>query len=294
LKKITKYFLQAIVALVIAIIILTAMESFLGFDASRALLGPKASSGEVNALNHQLELDKPFFLRTIGRIGNLLKGDLGNSYIFHQPVVTILFDAVWSSINLALPALIIGLVLGLIAGIILAYFKKGKARRIVVLSSVFLLPSLIVSTIVVYGIGYLMEVPLPSFITAVGILSLIPFFTTMLTVFESFSSILETDGTYFLRSLGFSEVRIVTRYALKLVAIPLISNLSTVALYVFSATVFVEIIFSRQGFGNLILLATERFDYPLIVGTSLFVIFLFGILNIIVGFALYAFDPRLR
>lgn len=295
MKTIVRNIIQALIAIVIAILMLTATESILRIDAARVLLGPKPSLEEVNALNHQLGLDKSFLPRTLDRIGNLINGDLGNSYVFHQSVRVILLDAVGSSINLAVPALLIGLVLGLLVGILLAYWRNRLARTIVVLfSSVALLPSLVVSTIIVYGVGYLLEVPLPSFMTAVGILSLIPFFTTTLTVFESYSNILENDGTYFLRSLGFSEVIIAYRYALKLAAIPLISNLSTVALYLFSATVFVEIIFSQQGLGNLILLATERFDYPLIVGTSLFVIIFFGALNILIGFVLYAFDPRIR
>jgi peptide/nickel transport system permease protein len=295
MRTIVRRILESLCAVVLAVMMISAAEGFVGVDVARVLLGTKPSEAEVSALRHQLGLDKRLPERVFVRVARAAVGDLGQSYVYHRPVGGLLLDAAANSARLLIPSLVFGSAVGILLGIAAAYYS-GKVLRslLVIVSSVALLPSLIVGTLVVYGLGYRLNLITPSFPAAVAVLSLVPLAVTALATYNEYVRILGSDYTRAGRSLGVPEWQIVFRFSPRVAVVGLISNITYVALYLLTATVFVEIAFALPGLGNLLLAATDRFDFPVITGVSLAVVCFFGLMNTLTGIALYAADPRTR
>jgi ABC-type dipeptide/oligopeptide/nickel transport system permease component len=294
MRTILKHTLESLISILLALLLIGVSESIIEVDVARTQLGTKASQKDVNVLKHQLGLDKSFFKRIISKIVRIGKGDLGTSYVYHKPVASLLKAALKSSLRLISPAIFLGGFLGIIMGIWVAY-SPGEIKKyiLLILSSMGLLPSIILSTLVVYGFGFKLGWFSPSFWSGVILLSLIPFSVISLTTFFEYSKILRSDDIRALKSYGFHGFYIIL-YSLKRFGIALTSNLTTLFLYLLTGTLFIEIIFSLSGLGNLLLNSAERFDYPIILGTSFLIILFFGLMNFISGVALYGFDPRTR
>jgi peptide/nickel transport system permease protein len=265
------------------LLLIGASESIIGVDVARTLLGPKPSQEEVAALKRQLGLDRSFVVRTYSRSIAAMKGDLGESYVFRQPVAGLLFQSSGNSFRLIVPALFFGGLAGVTLGIWIAYHPGGMRRHLLnAATSVALLPSLVLSTLVVYGLGYKLGWISPSHSIAVVLLSFVPLFITALTTFQEYAIILQSDYTRAARSQGFPEWMIALQ-SLKPAAVGLTTNFTNLALHILTATVFIEMIFSLPGLGSLLLTATERFDYPVITGVSLCVVLFFSLMNIFSG-----------
>lgn len=295
MRFIGSHLLQSLAAVALGLLLIALAESIIAVDIARTLLGVKASLGEVNALRQQLGLDLPFFERVANRIWNALHGDLGESYVFRQPVAPLVFEALRHSLRLVIPALTIGATAGVVIGIWAAY-SPSAGRRIVLaaFSALALLPTLVLSTLAVYAIAYKLGWGDSSELTAIGILALGPVALTALGARDQYFAILNSDHIRAARSLGFPEWRIATRLAFKVASVALISLLTTLLISLMMGTMFVEITFAMPGLGSLLLVATERLDYPIVMGIVVVFVVSFGLMNLLSGVALYGLDPRTR
>jgi peptide/nickel transport system permease protein len=286
---------ESLGAIALALILINISSSIIGVDVARTLLGPKPTEEEVHALNHQLGLDRPFLERVVTQVWRALHGDLGASYVFRQPVASLLIKAVSHSLRLIIPALLIGGLSGPLIGIWVAYRPtKRHHLMLAALTGLALVPTLVLSTLVVFGIGYKLGWLPPSLITAVILLALGPLSLMALTACNEYSRILESDYIRAARSLGATEWKIASQFALKAAAVALVSNMTTLTLYLLTATMFIEITFVLPGLGQLLLTATERLDYPIVVGISSLIVVSYGVMNAFSGIALYVLDPRTR
>jgi peptide/nickel transport system permease protein len=200
--------IESLLAIVLALLLVSASESIIGVDVARTLLGTKPSQAEVIALNRELGLDRSFAKRTIMRAVKGVRGDLGNSYVFHQPVAPLLTGATSNSLRLILPALGVGGAIGICLGIWVAYAPTGwRIYLLTVATSIALLPSLVLSTLVVYGFGYQLNWIAPSYPIAVGVLSLVPLFIVAQTIEREYEQILASGYTRAARCLGLRNGR---------------------------------------------------------------------------------------
>lgn len=295
MRTVLRRLVESVCAVALAVVLISAAEGFVGVDVARVLLGTKPSEAEVIAMRRQLGVDRPLPERVLARVSRAALGDLGQSYVYHRPVAGLLLDALTNSARLLIPSLALGSLVGILLGIGAAYYPRKAAKYVlIIVSSVALLPSLIIATLVVYGLGYRLNLIAPSFRAAVAVLALVPLAVMALSTYQEFTRILGSDYTRAGRSFGVPEWQIVLRFSLRVAAVGLVSNLTYVALYLLTAAVFVEIVFALPGLGNLLLTATDRFDFPVITGVSLVVVCFFGLMNALTGAALYVADPRTR
>ena len=156
-----------------------------------------------------------------------------------------------------------------------------------------MLPSLALSTLVVYGLGLKLGIVIPHRLTAVCLVGAAPFAVTVLTTYEEYKKLLDSTYALFNRALGLSRYSLLV-HGSRSVATALTANLTNVFLYLFTATVFVEIVLMKPGVGNLLLNAALYLDYPVMVSVSLLVVILFSLMNVLSRLVLYAADPRTR
>ena len=96
------------------------------------------------------------------------------------------------------------------------------------------------------------------------------------------------------RAFGLPERRIVGRYALRIAIIPTISVLAVGFGSILSGAVFVESVFSRPGIGTLITAAVEKRNYPVVMGTVLFMTAFYLTVVTCADLLIARLDPRVR
>ena len=111
------------------------------------------------------------------------------------------------------------------------------------------------------------------------------------------SSMLETIHQDYIRTArakGQTERRIMTRHALKNALIPLVTLFALDFPYIFTGSIYVELIFSWPGMGRLFYDAAVHRDYPILMGVLIISACLIVVCNLLADLAYAYLDPRVR
>ncbi|MDX5628464.1 MULTISPECIES: ABC transporter permease [unclassified Brenneria] len=253
-------------------------------------------------LVQQFGLDQPLWMQYLRYCGQALSGDLGDSYQFRQPVVTVIATALKETVPLALSALFLALTLAIVNALATAG-RQHRLRRL--LSGL----ELILLSTPVYWIGILL-LTLFSFklqwfpITGNdGIAALVlPVITLSLPLMAVFSQVLR-DGleealsqpfALTVRTRGVGETALRLRHALRHGALAISTLTGTLLAGVLGGSILTETVFGRAGIGQITLLAIENRDMPLVLGLVMFSAFLFVAINLLIDALYLLIDPRLR
>jgi len=128
---ILKRLLAAVPVLVGLSILVFAIMAMIPGDTALAILGSYATPENVARLNAQLGLDRSLPEQYLIWAGNLLQGDLGQSYILNRPVLDEVSERFSATLILAGTALVLASLLGILAGVVSAVRQFGWADRIV-------------------------------------------------------------------------------------------------------------------------------------------------------------------
>lgn len=104
----------------------------------------------------------------------------------------------------------------------------------------------------------------------------------------------EETHSQMMRSLGFSERAVLSRFSMRLAWSPVLQVLALVFAYSLANTFLVEAVFDWPGLGNYAAQSIETLDVPAIAGVTLFVAIVYVVLNLLVDVAQAFFDPRIR
>ena len=123
--------------------------------ASKAVSGMTDSTAIQKVLNDYAEkfgVNEPMYKQFFMWLGNALKGDFGVSFSqYPRPVSDIIANAVWWTVCLQLPAIIVGWILGNILGAIAAYIK-GAFDKVILPVFLFIgnIPAFGMATVLLY------------------------------------------------------------------------------------------------------------------------------------------------
>lgn len=333
-----KYLLKrlgAAVLLALGVIVVTfCLTSLLPGDPTTAQLGDRAAGDPevVAAFRSAHGLDKPVYLQFLYYVGDLSRGDLGESLQSHRPVREDLRQFGPASAELAIAATIVAVALGVGLGVVAALRRDGRVDQILRVISlggvsipIFWL-SLVATFIFGTGLGwtptsgrlYPGETP-PSTIT--GMFTLDALVTGNLVTFGSAlrhlvlpavvlslpmvglllrftrSSVLEVMGNDYVRAAyakGLPSSLIVRRHVLRAALVPIITVVGSAFASLLAGTVLVEQIFSWPGIGAYAFRSSTNLDLPAIVGVTLFIALVFIVVNAAVDLAYGLIDPRIR
>jgi peptide/nickel transport system permease protein len=244
-------------------------------------------------------------------IANAVRGDLGTSIFFGQPVTEVLAQRAEPTIFLSLFSLLFALIIATPIGIYAAYrrgsFTDQSAISVAMLAAS--IPSFWTGLMFQrylatelgwfpasgYGgpdasflerMGYLI---LPSIVLGIVNSALILRFTR-----ASMLDILGEDYIRTARSKGMGEWRVVLRHALKNAAIPIITVIGLTFALLVSGAVVTERVFNIPGMGNLVVSAVLRRDYPVIQGTLIVVATLYVVINLATDLLYLVVDKRVK
>ncbi|AZL68388.1 ABC transporter permease [Pseudomonas oryziphila] len=281
-------------------------------DPARVILGPGAPASSVQALRHQLGMDRPLASQYLGWLGSALRGDFGQSLDSHVAVVPLLAERLGASLALlgafALPALLLALALGSL----LALRQGGRLDRLCLpLLALFKsLPVFVVAVLLIM----LLATSVFTWLPAMSLLDserspwaqprylALPALTLLLSAAPYLvrlqrAAMIEAWNSDYLdaaRLRGIAPWRLLLRHALPNALLPLVQGMALVLSVFFSSVLLVEIAFNYPGLGNLLNDALRRRDVPLIqAGISLVAAFVV-LVNLLADALTVLLTPRLR
>jgi oligopeptide transport system permease protein len=249
-------------------------------------------------------MNKPLFFQYLDYMKSLARLDLGPSFKYSNRTVNELIAQSFPvSLELGAYALIIALIIGLIAGI-LASLRPNSSLDYAASSLSMLgicLPTFVMGPllILVFALHF-------RFFNASGWFSPIDRVLPALTLGGFYAAyvarlarggmldILSQDFIRTARAKGASEMRVVTRHALKGGLLPVVSFLGPAIAGIVTGSFVVETIFQVPGLGRFFVTAAFNRDYTMVLGTVLFYATLIIFLNLIVDVVLVWLNPRLK
>ena len=259
----------------------------------------------------ELGIDRPFFVQYGETMGDLVRGDLGDSLLSGRSVKDELGDRVWLTLHLAILSLLIALVIAIPIGILSAIRQDTPADYIGRLFSILglSLPDFWTGVVAVLilslwfhwlpprGFEEIWIDPVKVF-QQLGIPALIIGFRFSAIIMRmTRSSMLEVLREDYIRtawSKGLSEQRIIVGHALKNSFIPVVTLVGQQFSILLGGTVIIETIFLLPGVGNMTLDAVIFRDYTLVQGAVIFFGGIMVLMNLLVDISYAWFDPRIR
>ncbi len=305
----TKYIIQRAAGIIPAVLAIVTISFFIiriapggPFDVERKL--PEQVLRNIEAKYH---LDEPLVQQYFRYIGNLLRGDLGPSYRYHDHDVNFfIFSSLPHSILLGGVALILALLAGIVVGIISAL----RQNRWIDYSSMFVavfgisVPAFVIGPVLVYWFSIQLKIfPTSGWINVGGgIRSLIlPVITLSLFYFATIArlsragiiEVLRSDYVRTARAKGLPTGLIVVKHVLKGALLPVVSYLGPAMAAIVTGSVVVETIFLIPGLGRFFVQSAFNRDYTLLLGSVIVYSVLLIILNFIVDILYGLLDPRI-
>lgn len=277
-------------------------------DPARALVGPHASEETLADARRHHGLDQSLPLQYLRYLGQVARGDLGQSYRSHRPVADILAERAWPTLQLTGAAALLQILLGVPLGALAAARRGRRAERAVTGFSVLAMaaPPFVVATILLYAAGFrlgwlpingygeggldrLWHLLLPALSVA-----LVSIATTALLLRAELRGALAADYVRTARAKGVSERGILWRHAMRPSLPPALAALGVDLGIPLTGAVTVESIFGWPGLGREALLAVLELDIPLVLGVVLACSFAVATVTLVMDLAILAVDPRTR
>lgn len=248
-------------------------------------------------------LDQPIYIQYLRYMGNLLRGDLGDSYYFRRPVTELLAEKFPTTALMAGLILLTALGGGIPLGILAAVRRNTFIDRSILIFSTITIsaPVIFIAILLIYffayriklfplsGIGSIRHWVLPTLSVAVPVSVgyALVLRTTMLNA-------LSADYVRTARGKGLSDGWIHFRHVLPNALMPVVTLASLDMAGLLTGVVLVEQIFGIPGMGQTVFKAVQSRDVPVVMGAVFFGALLIGLGNLIADLAAARLDPRIR
>ncbi|HVV11354.1 ABC transporter permease [Amycolatopsis sp.] len=268
------------------------------------LLGPNTMA--TPALRDQVRqdygFDRPVIVQYLGYLNDLLHGRLGESYQLQQPVAKLIGDQLWSTVQLAVAALVLALLLAAVAAVTTAGARpvaRGtvSTAELVVTSAPQFWVGILLLTVFSFQLRVFPVAGAQSFAALV-----LPAITLALSIAGVLSQVLREGLEAALaqpfivtaRARGLSGTAVRLRHAFRHAAAPLLTLTGWVTGTLLGGVVPVETVFGRPGIGSLVLQAVTSRDMPVVMGVIVLSAVVFVALSTVVDLVHLALDPRIR
>jgi len=279
-------------------------------DPAQAALGDYASAEAVEALRVRMGLDKPLFVQYLTFLGNLLRGDLGNSMITGKSVAEQIRFSLPYTLQLTFASILVGIVLGVPLGITTALRRNGPldyAGRVFSLAGLsvpafylgillMLLFGVQLDWFPVVGAGKAGNVPSLLYHLVLPALTLGLIMTAYVTRMtrSAMLNIMSEDYVRTARAKGLNEQVVMFRHALRSALIPIVSIVGLFTVSLIGSSVMTEIVFSRPGLGKMMVGAMKQRDYTTLQSIMVIYALIIVVVNLAVDLIYGFVDPRVH
>lgn len=268
------------------------------------------SQQTIDMLNAKYGLDQPAHIQLLKYFQNLFKGDLGVSLKMqkNRPVIDIIKEMFPVSAKIGAFSILWAVIAGVPLGCIAAY-NRGKWQdsvlRVVCTIGISM-PSFVLASLLLSAFAGANEATrfFPTiFDSALGTKSyVLPCFALGFNPMcyiarQSRSAMLDSLGQDYIRTArakGVGNRSIIFKHALRNALIPVVAYLGYMAAFVLCGGFVVETVFSVPGLGRYFIQSIGNRDYPIIMGTTLFLAALIIFINFLVDILYTVIDPRIK
>lgn len=281
-------------------------------DPASVLAGADATPAVISAIDAELGLNEPLPLQYLKWLGGLLTGHLGHSYILGTEIGPLIARGASNTLELAVAALLLGVVLGFAVGIYGA-LRDSTIAQVVVTGYAMLgfgIPNYVMGVLMLLVFAVLLRVlpvggnPVPFLQNPeIGIQYLImPAFVLSLPLsavlsrflMTSLRQVMQEDYIRMAIAKGLPRTRIVLRHGLPNALPPVLTILGLQIAGLLGGAVIIEQLFDWPGVGRLMLEAVQRHDYLIAQDLALFAVILFVLVQLLTDLAYAALDPRVN
>ena len=250
-------------------------------------------------------------------LGNMLRGDLGDSFLYQQPVGKVIADHMWISFLISLVALILQFVISIPLGIMSATRQYSVADYSVTIITMIgiSLPSFFFAALLIKifsswlgwfpafglvtggasstGIAYTLDM-LHHLVLPMIVLVVLSIGGLMRYTRTNMLEVLNSDYIRTARSKGLSEKKVIYVHAFRNTMIPLMTLLAGILPSLFGGAMITEEVFAIDGIGRLAYKALQQGDVPFIMGYNMFLAVLTVIGTLLSDLMYAVVDPRVK
>lgn len=310
LRFIVKRLLLAIPTLFAVLTIIFLLMRVVPGDPAYAVLGDYASEEAVTALRKQMGIDKPIWEQYLVYMGDLLRGDLGDSLITRQPAWDQIRTVLPYSLQLTGAAILIALLLGIPAGVLTAVKRNTGIDYLIRILSLAGLsaPAFYIGLLMMYflsaRLGWFPAISTAGFdeigknlhalvLPAVTLGLVETAYVTRMTR-SVMLNVLSDDYVRTARAKGLSNRVVLMRHALRPGIVPIVALVGIFTIGLIGGSVLTEEVFARPGLGKLMVGATSRRDYTLLQAIMVVYALIIVVVNILVDIVYTWIDPRVQ
>ena len=258
----------------------------------------------IDAAREEFGLDKPFLVQYFTWLVNLLRGDMGTSYVSNRPVFTTFISKLPATLLLTAVSILLTVIISIPLGIWSAV-KQNKVTDYVIRTASFIgnsLPNFFVSLLLMYlfairldwfpvisrGVS-LQSVALPALTLAIA-MSAKYLRQVRATVLDELSK----DYVLGAKARGVKFSTTMTKSVLKASLVTIITLLTLSIGSLLGGTAIVESIFMWDGVGKMAVDAINMRDYPIIQAYVMWMAIIYVLVNLITDLSYRFLDPRIR
>lgn len=282
-------------------------------DAASAMAGDNLSGEALEALREKMGLNEPLLTQFAIYMGDLLTLDFGMTMTTGLSVSKLILEALPITLSIALATIVFAVVVSIPLGAMAAYMahkgRKTLDNLITGLAMILdLMPSfwtaLLFLLLLSLSLGwfpasgevsiedpemYLRRIALPVLVLSLNQVAAIARITR-----TSVLEILSEDYVRTARSLGWSDLRVLFRHALRNAALPIVTVIGLSFGNLLNGTIIVETIFTIPGIGTLLVNGINSRDYQMVQTLMVVYALIFVGINFITDLAYRRLDPRVQ
>jgi peptide/nickel transport system permease protein len=282
-------------------------------DAASAMAGDTLSGEALQRLREQMGLDEPLFAQYFGFLLDIATLNFGETITTRVPIADLILRAMPITLTIALGTIALSVLISIPLGTLAAYMAhKGKRWLDNALTGtamvVDLMPSfwtaLVLLLIFSLALGWFpasgqlnwsnpggvaLRLALPIIVLSLSQVAMLARITRTAVL-----EVLNEDYVRTARSLGWSDLRVLFRHALKNAALPVATIVGLSFGNLLGGTVIVEFIFTIPGLGNLLIAGINSRDYQLVQTLIVLYALIFVVINFATDLVYKALDPRVQ
>lgn len=301
----TKYVLKRLCYMFVSLFIVITITFFL----MKLMPGSPFNDTKLNAqqkeiLNEKYGLNDPVALQYVNYLKNVVTGDFGNSFQYHNmPVWDLVKPRLIPSMEMGITAMVIGVVLGLVLGVAAATKQNTWVDYTTTIISIIAVsvPSFVLAVLLQYVFAVKLEwfpvagwegfstAILPSLALSATVLA-----TVARYIRAEMIEVLSSDYILLARAKGNSTLKVLFGHALRNALIPIITIIVPMLAGILTGTLTIENIFGVPGLGDQFVRSITTNDFSVIMATTILFSTLFIVSIFIVDILYGVIDPRIR
>jgi peptide/nickel transport system permease protein len=301
---------MVLTVLLVSVLVFGATRVLPG-DVANMVLGRFASEEAKENLRNELGLNRPVVVQYGSWLEHFVRGDWGVSISTNENIFALTMHRLWNSTMLALVAVLMYVPLGIVLGLLAGLRKNSWIDQTLSVSSLAFIgipefvTGLVLITVFALQLGWFPAsstiAPGTSFLEALPKL-ILPGLTIALVNFAyvirmtraSTVEVLRMDYVRTARLKGLSPTNVIFVHVLRNALLPTVTVIAKSAGWLVGGLIVTEALFGYPGLGRLALFAIQRRDVPLILSTTMVIVVITALANLVADIIYALLNPRIR